>query len=205
MRSGDVDAALELLEPLVRADQIDARLVRSLTSVADPLEAESERLRHRGQGSEQRNVDAMLEQLYRLLLECAKRSKDTASQTQEASLRRRLARVAQRLGRHARALPHYVWLLKNIKRETSGDVMRGLAIAYEHVRQYDQAIPLWQELCAGLDRGTDGWFEARLHLIRACQRAGMPTRAKRLLDYLNLDFPGEKAGRWRKEFDELGE
>jgi len=197
------DVATKLIDALLERGTIDPHLAQAFANVADPLEREYERLENATRYDEAKGLGRKLVRIYTLLLRHVSRSPDKRVRAQGISVRRRLARGLQRLGDHKKAIPHYKRLVAKVPRETSGDVLRGLAVAYEHTRSYEAAIATWRVLSRGLKQKSDEWFEARYHLIRCYLRAGRRDQARKLLDYLKLQCPRLEAGKWTGQFKKL--
>ncbi|MBE3070443.1 MAG: tetratricopeptide repeat protein, partial [Planctomycetes bacterium] len=206
LRSGRIDLALEQANDFMnRARPRDARVVGTLLGAADPFESQSARLCREGLPAEAARIDATLRRTYEFLLARAGKADDAALRDQVVTIRRRLGHVLVRLGRPGDAAVHYEWVLANSPREKAGDVLRGLALARETLRQYDKAIESWEVLAQGLKAEADGWFEARYHLVVCHWEAGRWDHARRLMAYFRLRHPEGAPGRWKKEFETLHE
>lgn len=221
--AGKTGEAAKLVESLGDGDATD-HVARAFASVADHLEQAHDRLAEAGRRTEASQMANILVGVYSTVLRHRDGHQDAAMRKVQLSCRRRLARSLLRLGRHREAIPHYEWLLgrdlpedekaPRVPRSTSGDLFRGLALAYEGLAResqssreraeaYEAAIATWRELARGTRTATDEWLEARYHLIRAYLLNGQPQRAGDLLRYLRAQCPRLKAEEWKTRFHEL--
>jgi hypothetical protein len=196
LAAGQLDHATRRIDAVLDGKRLDEPLAQALLRAADPLEREWDRLEKAGSRNEARELAHRLARLYTALLDHARRG-------QEIALRRRLAQALTRAGSHRDAVLHYEWLRARVPRESSGDVLRGLALAHEAARNYDAAIAAWRTLSKGLQARSEPWLEARYHLIRCHLKAGRRDRARKLLDYLRLQCPRLEAGALGPQFRAL--
>ena len=203
--SGDFDKAADLIDDLLEKDPgaNEKHTVRTLAGIAGPLEAQYDRLTRAGETKPAERVGDALLRIYPVVLTSVKRSKDKDALSQEASVRRCLAKALLRTGKHQQALPHYRWAEKKVPRKEAGDVYRGLAVIYEKTREYALAIEYWRKLVGGLKKETDGWFEAKYRLIDCLRLDGRADYAKEVLDYFIEQCPPDKLGPWAKKFSDL--
>lgn len=175
----------------------DDGVVGSLRRIADRLEAWRLGL---GDGvALAREVDEGLVWIYGFLLECG-----GVGGGEVMELRNRLADGLSRCGRYGHAVEEYLGLLKVIRRDRSGDVLRGLANAYECAGLYGEAIVPWRRLAKGLEEGREGWLEAHYHLILCRLRSGQVEQGCKLLAYFELRHGEIDDVSWRERFAELG-
>ena len=198
--AGNVGAATTLLDKLMKQKAEDPNAANALIAIADPLEQEYERAAAAQKKEAGERLAPKLVSLYAFLLD---HGQPGATGGQEPALRRRLARSHQRLGQHREAIVQYEWLLAHVPREKSGDVLRGLAIAYQQTRQYDSAIDMWRTLSRGLGKKTEGWFEARCSLIQCHAKAGRVDQARKLMQYFRLQYSQIPFEEWWHKFNAL--
>jgi len=203
--SDDFDKAADLIDDLLKKDPRgnEKHTVRTLASIAGPLEDQYNRLTKAGETEPAERVGDALLRIYPVVLTSVKRSEDKNALSQEVSVRRCLAKAQLRAGKHRQALPHYKWLEKKVSPKEAADVYRGLAVIYEKTRQYAAAIGYWRKLVGGLEKETDGWFEAKYRLIDCLRLVGPADYAKDVLDYFIEQCPPGKLGSWKKKFSEL--
>jgi len=174
-----------------------------VTAIADPMEKEYHRLVSIKKHTAADRLAQRLLKLYTFLLDhVAKRS--DAEPAQQIAIRRRVARCHDRLRQPAEALAHYEWLRTQVPIETAGDVLRGLALAYQATEQYDKAAEAWGTLSKGLPKRSDGWFEARHGLIQCHMKAGDVDHARKLMKLFRLVHAKIDSKAWAAEFDALG-
>ena len=206
VRSGRPDEVLrEVDAALAAAKPQDPKTAQVLASAADPLEEQSGRLAKEGKPAAARKIDERLLRVYESLLAGPAEGPDAPLRGKTVTIRRRLAHVLLRLDRPKDAIGHYEWVLEHVPREKAGDVLRGLALAREKVHRYDEAVEPWNALAKGLREETDGWFEARYHLILCHWEAGRWDHARRLMAYFRTSRPQGAPGEWKARFDALHE
>ena len=83
--------------------------------------------------------------------------------------------------------------------------MRKLALTYEQVENYEDAIVQWRALAKGLPRETGSWLEAQYNLIHCNMLAQRNNQARKLLGMFRLRHGVIQSERWRVRFDELEE
>ena len=201
--AGKLDAATKLMDDLLRRDAGSAYVAECFSRIADPLEREYESLHKEGKAMTAADLNRRLVVLYDFLLRYFEAHKEKTAAEAVVSLRRRLALAHLRAKSYGLAVRHYEWLEKNVPRETAGDVLRGLALAREGAKKYDDAVQTWRVLGKGLPRGSDGWLEARYHLIVCHERAGRADHARRLFTLFRLRVPKVASDPWRRKFDAL--
>jgi tetratricopeptide (TPR) repeat protein len=142
--------------------------------------------------------------VYDDLLRRVRQHADAAVREREVAVRTRLARNLQRVGRNQEAIQQYRWLRKKLPPERSGAVLRQLALAYEAAHQHAEAIELWRQLARGLTEHTEGWYEARYHIIHCHHVLGHDEHARKVYDYFVIQHPEVRLPAWRVRFDDLG-
>jgi len=201
--AGQLDAAGRQIDAVLDYRAGSAHAARAFANIADTLEERYERLMQDNQDAQARRLGERLLGIYTFLLDYVSRSKDAAVADQEIPVRRRLARALLRQGNHRAAISHYEWLLGKVPLEKAGDVLQGLATAQEELRDYDSAAKTWRTLARGLEDNSEGWFEARYHLILCHHKAGRQEHARKLLAYFRLQCPHIASEVWRRQFDAL--
>lgn len=80
--------------------------------------------------------------------------------------------------------------------------LRRLAIAAEADGDLDTALTSWNTLMAGLQAGSDGWFEARVESIRVLAKVE-PRRARAVLDQHRVLYPDLGPEPWGQALRDL--
>ena len=205
--AGRTEGAAKLLDVLLEGKSAGAAVAGTCADIAEALEKQYQGLLKDGNSAGARPLGERLISVYGFLLRYLSGSKDAHARSQEISVRRRLAHSLQRLGRQRTAISHYEWLFNKVPEEIplekAGDILHGLATAYEHTGQYDAAAKTWRTLAGGLEQKSEGWLEARYHLILCRYRAGRPDHARKLLDYFKLQCPSIEIEQWSRKFHAL--
>ena len=205
LMTGNVKRASELIQKISEgntAKNIDAVLV--LGYLGQSLEKRRERLQESNKAKQATQLAGQLVGVYGPLLRLVRRSRDPEVNGREAAVRHKLATALQQVDQHSQAIPHYEWLRGKLPAEKAEDVLHGLAIAYGETAQYEAAIEIWRALARKLEPRTEGWYEAKYHLIRCYQEAGNHDHAQKLCDFFLLQNPDIKAGQWDRRFRALG-
>ncbi len=204
VRKGDVKGALKMIDAALANPGRDAgQLVQSLVAASGLLEQEVPKRIQAGKAAEAAALANKLVDIYRFLFAHVIRSTDKGVLAQERAVRRRLAAALQRVGRFGESIDHYEWLGKRLPRNESGDVIRGLGIAYEKTGKYRQAMANWGQLAGGLKTGTPGWCEACYHLIDCQLLSGQRDAARKRLAFFRAQYPNIADAEWKKRFDDL--
>ena len=202
--SGKMDDAMKLIDTLLAQQDAIKQALPALGGVSDQLELEYARLAKSGKNEEAASLGERLTTIYQALLAQFGKGADAPARTQETAVRRRLAHGLLRAGKCAEALPHYQQLANDVPEKESADVLRGLGIAQESVKDYEGALEAWRKLSKGLQPPNDGWYEAQLHIIKANWDAGNRDHAQRLLRLFKLQNPKIPSESWDKQFQTLG-
>jgi len=80
--------------------------------------------------------------------------------------------------------------------------LQRLAVAAEAAGDRDTALTSWNTLMAGLQPGSDGWFEARVESIRVLAEVD-PPRARAVLDQHRVLYPDLGPEPWGQELRDL--
>ena len=200
--AGNINVATEMLGQMVKQEAKDEYTASALIAVADPLEKEYERATEANQPEASKRLAEKLASIYAFLLEHVKVQADTPLD-QEIAIRRRLAQSYARLAKHPDAIPHYEWLREKVALETAGDVLHGLAIAYQETEKYGAAAEIWNTLSKGLKNKSDDWYEARHYLIWCCVKAGDQDRARKLMQFFRLTNATIPSKEWAGKFEAL--
>jgi hypothetical protein len=206
VRTGDVADALKRVDGLLaKPDPNDSDLAESLTAIADPLETHYQRCLRQSDAATASALGERLVSIYSFLCRYAARGRDAASNEQAIATGRRLASWLLRMERYDAAIQQYLWLLQKVPVNKAGDLIRGLGLAYEAKKNYVEAIKQWGLLSgpAGFKEETEGWFEARYHLITCHMEAGHQDQAQMLTREFCLMCPKGATGDWAKRFEAL--
>ncbi|MBN2376739.1 MAG: hypothetical protein JXD22_10070 [Sedimentisphaerales bacterium] len=202
--AGNLEEVLVLLQSAMRMETTDKYVILSMVKASDKLE---ETVREQSGQVDKilaENINQKLLELYRYLFKYAVVGREKGA-IEEAALRGRLAESLLRCGRKQEAINNYRWLLENLPREQRGGIMRKLALTYEQVENYDEAIVQWRTLAKGLPPETESWLEAQYNLIRCNILAQRKDQARKLLGMFQLRHGAIESERWRVKFDELDE
>lgn len=204
--AGKADAAAAHVAKLLVAPRgADKDLPETLAGIAAPLAAEFERLRRQGPADAAASLGRQAVAVYTALLDLSADSKDDRVRRSEPAVRQRLAETLEQLGRFAEAIPHYQRLVRETPRGKAGRAIRGLAVCLEATGRHDLACEQWAALARGLEKGTEGWYEARYHWLWCLDRQGERARARRMLAYFRLQHPKIAIRRWKDRFQSLAE
>jgi len=198
--AGNIDVATKMLGKMVEQEAKDEYTASALIAIADPLEKEYERSAEANQPEAAKRLAEKLASIYAFLLEHTKAQAD-APADQEIAIRRRLAQSLVRLGKRAEAIPHYRWLQDRVPLATAGDVLHGLATAYQDTQKYGDAAEIWNTLSKGLKDKSDDWYEARYHLMWCCAKAGDQERTRKLMRFFRLTNANIPTKDWAAKFD----
>jgi len=100
------------------------------------------------------------------------------------------------------ALPIYERLLETRPRDAGA--LRAAAELSEHFGSMDKSIEYWRILGAGLENGSNEWFEARYRFVRLLVKTD-PSRAREVLAQhkaMNPDYGPEPWGSRLRSLDE---
>jgi len=204
LAAGDPEAAMKGIAPLLGPPgESGPAGADALAGVVDPLMAEVDRLAAAGKAEAARTLGEQVVRIQQLLLRDVTAGQATDRAAREPAVRFRLAETLRRLGRHSEAAGHYDWLLAHVPRGKAGAAIRGMALCREQAGRFAQASELWAELARGLEKSTEGWYEARYHWFRSLYRQGRREDARKLLAYFRLQHPKIAAADWQARFDEL--
>jgi tetratricopeptide (TPR) repeat protein len=118
------------------------------------------------------------------------------------AIRGRLGRAYMRLQKYAEAVPHLERALAAAPR--SAELMRALALALQQTGKYGDAVAQWRSLAGGLERGSDGWFEAHYERLRCYVAMKEFDHAGKLLRYyLEYLHPEDAPAAWNTKFSQL--
>jgi len=200
--AGDLEEVLVLLQSAMRMETADEYVILSMVKVSDLLE---ETVREQSGKVDKllvENINQKLLELYRYLFKYAV-SEGGKAAIEESPLRGRLAECLSRCGRKQEAISNYRWLIENLPTEQRGGIMRKLALTYEQVENYEDAIGQWRTLAKGLPQGTESWLEAQYNLIHCNMLAQRKDQACKLLGMFQLRHGAIESEQWRIKFDEL--
>ena len=204
-QAGDTNAVTQLIRQGL-AQSSGAALAKALTNVVDSLESRHQDLVDSGKKSDAAVMAKMLGDVYQFLVKQAAESDDEKLRAVEITLRKRLANnLLQHQNRLEEGLEHYQSLAKIIDPRKHGDVIRGLALAYERSGQFEPALDQWRTLATGLSRNTDHWFESKYHVIVCYIKTNKLEHARNLLKYVMLQYPKIRVGDWQLKFDQLAQ
>jgi len=207
VKQDKISDAAHYIDTLLDHQKTGLQPRRVMIDIADGLEAKYSELEKVNNDDRIAVLDEKLIRIYNILLAGQGTDKGLINGRQEISIRWRLARSLQRTGRNDEAITHYEWLFKQIPEkltlEKSGDILQGLARAYEENQEYEAAIEKWRVLSRGLKKDTEAWFETRYHLMLCHKKAGRLEHARKLLAYLKLQYPRIKFKKWRNKYNAL--
>jgi tetratricopeptide (TPR) repeat protein len=121
------------------------------------------------------------------------------------AMRRRLAHALFRLRRYQAAIREHDRLLESAANQQSAGVLREMALSYEGLGQWDRALERWRTLDRGLSEASEGWFEAKYHVVTCYDRLGERPHAIKLLEYLRLRHPTIAFDHWQQTFSQLAD
>jgi hypothetical protein len=154
-----------------------------------------------------RTTPAQLEkahQLYARLSELLGDSPEAIQRDKNARVAAsKAAQYAQARGLHAEAARRLEALLAATAAEgtKNRDYLRRAAIAHFDAQQFDQALPHWRTLLAGLSKGSAEWFEAKYYQL-ACLSRTDPAAYTQVRDQFRLLYPQVPAP-WGAKLAEL--
>ncbi len=201
MARGDTEAATRVVDEALKKFASGAAMIRAMTAAASPLEERLDQLAENREHDRAALVARQLVRLYEHLLSEAQQRGADSKQT--LALRQRLAGAYRQAGEHAKAIELYSRLAESGDPRQLGNVLRGLALSHEGARSYEQAIPLWRRLSKALPARTEGWYEARYHLIRSYQLLGRRDHARKLIQLFLLQNTETLEPPWRERFERL--
>ncbi len=114
----------------------------------------------------------------------------------------RVASYATELGRHAEAAERYDTILKAYPKDAN--YLRSAGLAHFQAGQFEPALDCWQTLVDGLPAGSDGWFEAKYHLMAALAKVDREA-AQQVFEQFRILYPKLGGEAWRGRFESLGE
>lgn len=79
-------------------------------------------------------------------------------------------------------------------------VLELLAVSYQRQGKAPLAVPLWRELVEGLPQRSEGWFRAKLELVRSLIHAGNITQARETLQLFETLYPDLGGPNFEKQF-----
>ena len=204
VQAGGIDSAGRHIDELLdSAGTTGQDLAATLADVAPALSAEFDALSEAGKAEAAAAVGRQVLRIQRLLLRHVRGSADKQVRAQEAAARRGLADILRKLGRHKDAIEHYRWLVAHTPRRRAGGALRGLALCHERTGQFGPAAEKWRTLAKGLEKRTEGYYEARYHWIRCVSKAGRREQARKVLAYFRLQHPRIAIRPWQDRFDAL--
>ena len=77
-----------------------------------------------------------------------------------------------------------------------------LGRAHSQAEGFEAAIPVWRKLAAGVQAGTELWFESKLNLAIALFKTGNQKDSQTLIDQ-TVRLSPEMPDKWKQEFDNL--
>jgi len=91
-----------------------------------------------------------------------------------------------------------------VAKPRNASFLRGTAVLAEKLDGPDRAMECWRKLVAGLPPQSDGWFEARFHLIRLLATAD-PARAREVMNQHKQLIPEYGPDPWGPQLKGLDE
>ena len=85
---------------------------------------------------------------------------------------------------------------------TSAAFLRAVGVLAESFGKPERSIECWRRLSVGLPPDTDGWYEAKYHLIRLLSSSD-PARAREVMDQHKALYPEYGPAPWRQRMEEL--
>jgi tetratricopeptide (TPR) repeat protein len=199
--AGHTDSADRLIDRVLDTESSDPQAVTALINSANQLEQARVEM---GQPEKEVNrIDRMLVRIYLSLLDRIGIAEDPAISSQEPIVRLTLAKCYLRLQRHNEAIEHYRGYLRDMPTEKAYEAIRGLALAYELIGQYDSALGQWRKLYTGIKRRTNPWIEATYHIICCHITAGDRDHASKVLAHFRVLCPSSERGEWGPNFEAI--
>jgi hypothetical protein len=113
----------------------------------------------------------------------------------------RLAGHLESLGRHAEAAARYDAILGAYPKDAN--YLRRSGLAHFRAGEFAEALDPFETLLAGLEAGSDEWFEAKFYQV-SCLARTEPDAAAKVYGQFRALYP-ELGGRaWRSKFEALG-
>ena len=114
----------------------------------------------------------------------------------------RLAELKLKAGEREKAIE----MLESINRvfPNRKSYLRQLALAYVESSQFEKSTAIWRKLAAGLEPGTDLWFEAKYQLVSCLIKSDDRSSARQVYEQTVL-LGDEMPQRWQTTFDSLSE
>jgi tetratricopeptide (TPR) repeat protein len=112
----------------------------------------------------------------------------------------KLAESLRRAGRYELAVKRYQEILDADAPRVQIRVVRGLAITFQVMQDYEKAAKQWQQLTRLITPTIPGWYEAHYELIHCRQLTGDTEKAAQLLAYFRLKYPEPLPAEWADKF-----
>jgi len=193
-----IDIANKLIDELLDAKSSEPHTATALTNIANGFE--QIRIRIADREEDVKSIDRKLVRVYASLLSLIGTNEDRAMRDKEPEVRLFLAKRLLGLQRYKEAMDHYRWYLSNAPTENSYDAIRGLAMTYEQMGQYEHALREWSRLYGGVKRRTGEWIEACYHMIYCHIKSGDHDRASKVLAHFRTLCPRTELGEWSHKF-----
>ena len=199
LEKGPAGAAVHINDHIT--DKADAPVAQAAANVVSRLEKEYDRLIAVGKKTEAEALAWRILRIHEFLYNHV-RNDERATARMKGDIRGRLAHAYLRLGKGEKAIPHFENALGQSPR--AADLLRGLAVAFETTGRYDRAVAQWRMLARGLDRGSDGWFEAHYRRMTCYAKMNRLDQARKLLHYyLAYLHPDDAPEAWSGKFKRL--
>jgi tetratricopeptide (TPR) repeat protein len=111
------------------------------------------------------------------------------------------AYYASELGRHDEAASGLDRLL--LAFPANKDYLRRNGLAHFQAGNFKQALNAWRTLLAGVEKGSDDWFEAKYYQLMCLLRTDEAI-ARQVWNQFRLLYPNLGSSAWRDRFAELG-
>ncbi|HUV39518.1 MAG TPA: tetratricopeptide repeat protein, partial [Planctomycetota bacterium] len=199
MKEGPAQAAVRINDYITGT--AGAPVAQAAANIVSRLEKAYDALAAEGKKKEADELAWHILRIYEFLLSYVRKDPGTTPDM-EAGIRGRLGQAYMRLDKYADAIAHFQSALTRSAR--SADLMRGLALACEKTGQFDRAILQWRALAKGLERGSEGWYEAHYERIRCYMAMKEHGQARTLLKYyLQYLHPKDAPESWTEKFKAL--